>query len=50
MSSLSKNTFDIKFEDILEQVSKYIEDEEQINVIKKAYEFALNKHEGQYSS
>ena len=48
MSSLSKNTFDIKFEDILEQVSKYIEDEEQINVIKKAYEFALNKHEGQY--
>ena len=29
MSSLSKNTFDIKFEDILEQVSKYIEDEEQ---------------------
>ncbi len=48
MSSLSKNTVDIKFEDILEKVSKYIEDEEQINVIKKAYEFALNKHEGQY--
>lgn len=48
MSSLSKNKDDITFEDILEKVTVYIEDEEQINVIKKAYEFAYAKHEGQY--
>lgn len=48
MSSLSKNKDDITFEDILEKVTVYIEDEEQINIIKKAYEFAYAKHEGQY--
>lgn len=48
MSSLSKNREDIKLEDILEKVHTYIEDEEQISVIEKAYNFALKKHEGQY--
>ncbi len=45
---MSKNRDDIKFEDILEKVNKYIDDEEQIKVIKKAYEFAREKHDGQY--
>lgn len=48
MSSLSKNKEDITIEDILEKVKAYIEDEEQINVIEKAYYFARDKHEGQY--
>ncbi len=34
----------ITFEDILEKVKAYIEDEEQINVIKQAYDFAYLKH------
>ena len=37
----------ITFDDVLESVSTYIEDEEQISVIKKAYDFASSKHEGQ---
>lgn len=48
MSSLSKNREDITIEDILEKVKAYIEDEEQVNVIEKAYYFARDKHEGQY--
>ncbi len=48
MSSLSKNLDDVKIEDVLEKVRSYIEDEEQIQVIQKAYEFANNKHKGQY--
>ncbi len=37
----------ITFDDVLESVSTYIEDEEQISVIKKAYDFATGKHAGQ---
>lgn len=37
----------ITFDDVLESVSAYIEDEEQISVIKKAYDFASGKHAGQ---
>lgn len=37
----------ITFDDVLESVGTYIEDEEQISVIKKAYDFASSKHEGQ---
>jgi len=48
MSSLSKNKDDITIEEILEKVRAYIEDEEQIKVIEKAYLFAKKKHEGQY--
>ena len=48
MSSLSKNLDDVKIEDVLEKVRSYIEDEEQIKVIEKAYEFANLKHKGQF--
>lgn len=48
MSSLSKIKEDITIEDVLEKVKAYIEDEEQINIIEKAYQFAKAKHEGQY--
>ena len=48
MSSLSKNLDDIKIEDVLEKVRSYVEDEEQIQVIQKAYDFAYEKHKGQY--
>ena len=37
----------ITFDDVLESVSTYIEDEGQISVIKKAYDFASGKHAGQ---
>lgn len=37
----------ITFDDVLESVGTYIEDEEQISVIKKAYDFASGKHAGQ---
>ena len=50
MSSLSKtkNLDDVKIEDILSKVHEYIEDEEQVKVIERAYSFALKKHNGQY--
>ena len=48
MSSLSKNKEDITIENIVEKASSYIDDEEQINVIKKAYSFAKEKHDGQF--
>ena len=38
----------ITFEEVLEKVKSYIEDEEQIKVIQKAYLFAKEKHEGQF--
>ena len=43
----SKGKDNIKFEDILEKLT-YIEDEKQIEVIKRAYEFASLKHKGQF--
>ncbi|MBP5678217.1 MAG: bifunctional (p)ppGpp synthetase/guanosine-3',5'-bis(diphosphate) 3'-pyrophosphohydrolase [Bacilli bacterium] len=45
---MSKNLDDIKIEDVLEKVRSYVEDEEQIQVIQKAYDFAYEKHKGQY--
>ena len=39
MSSLSKSLDNIKIDDILEKAKIYIDDEEQINIIKKAYEY-----------
>ena len=48
MSSLSKKIDNLKFEDILEKIKNYIDDEEQIKIIEKAYNFAFSKHNGQY--
>ena len=48
MIPTSKSKDNIKFEDILEKVSLYIEDEKQIEVIKKAFQFASLKHSGQF--
>ena len=48
MSSLSKNLDDITIEDVIEKVRAYVEDEEQIKVIEKAYQFANEKHGGQF--
>ena len=35
-------------EDLLKKASGYIEDEEQLNKIRKAYDFAAEKHKGQF--
>ena len=48
MSSLSHNKEDVTINEILEKAHAYIEDEEQLAVIEKAYVFAKEKHEGQY--
>ena len=48
MSSLSKVKDYLTLDDILAGVRTYIEDEEQIAVIEKAYYFAKEKHEGQF--
>ena len=48
MSSLSKDLENVTIEEILSKVRTYIEDEEQIKVIEKAYQFAKKKHDGQF--
>ena len=50
MSSLSKSeeNTNVSIEEIIEKAQAYIEDEEQIKVIQKAYDFAKTKHEGQF--
>ena len=48
MSSLSKSLENVKIDDILEKVRAYIDDEEHISVIEKAYNFANDKHKGQF--
>ncbi len=48
MVPTSKHNDDITFEVVEEKVKSYIEDEEQIKVIHKAYLFALDKHDGQF--
>ena len=48
MSSLSKKNDELTIETIISEAKSYIEDEEQINIIKKAYDFAFEKHRGQY--
>ncbi len=37
-----------KFEDVYEIATKYIDDENKLEIIKKAYDFAKEKHKGQY--
>ncbi|MBQ6498134.1 MAG: bifunctional (p)ppGpp synthetase/guanosine-3',5'-bis(diphosphate) 3'-pyrophosphohydrolase [Bacilli bacterium] len=48
MSSLSKKQSNISIDEIITKAKAYIEDKEQINIIKKAYEFADEKHAGQF--
>ena len=48
MSSLSKSNDLVTIEEIISKAKEYIEDEEQINIIGKAYLFALEKHKGQF--
>ena len=50
MSSLSNEIEekDLTIDEILTKARSYIEDEEQIRVIEKAYQFAKEKHEGQF--
>ena len=49
MSSLSTEKKEIlTIEEIISKARSYIEDEEQIRVIEKAYNFAKKKHEGQF--
>ena len=48
MSSLSKSKEEITIDLIIEKARSYIEDEEQLAVIEKAYLFAKDKHDGQY--
>lgn len=48
MVPTSKQKDTITFDEVLEKVKAYIEDEEKIKVIQKAYLFALEKHEGQF--
>lgn len=48
MVPTSKHNDNITFDEVLEKVKAYIENEEQIKVIQKAYLFAQEKHEGQF--
>ena len=45
---MSKIKEEITIEEIILKASNYIEDEEQLKLIEKAYLFAKEKHEGQY--
>ena len=45
---MSKNALEITFDDIFSKLEAYIDDEAQLDTIKKAYEFAKIKHEGQF--
>ena len=38
----------ITFDDVMKCVKTYITDKKELSNIKKAYELALKKHEGQY--
>ena len=46
--SKSKNLDDVTIEEIIDHAHEYIDDEEQLNVIKRAYLFAKEKHQGQF--
>ena len=48
MVPTAKALENITFDNILEKVNTYIEDEEQLKIIHKAYLFALDKHSGQF--
>ena len=46
--SLSKSRDNLTFLEIEEKVKMYIDNEEQLEIIKKAYNFAKLKHDGQF--
>ena len=48
MSSLSRKQSNVSIEEIITKAKAYIEDKEQIDIIKKAYDFAYEKHDGQF--
>lgn len=45
---MSKKREICKVDELLEKVKTYIDNEEEIEKVKKAYEFAYKKHKGQY--
>lgn len=45
---MSKQGAVLTINDLIDKASKYIDDEESINVIKKGYEFAEKEHMGQF--
>ena len=45
---MSRNRDNISFDQVLEKIKTYIEDEKELQVINDAYELARSKHEGQY--
>ena len=45
---MSRNRDNISFDQVLEKIKSYIEDEKELQVINDAYELARSKHEGQY--
>ena len=45
---MSHTKDELTFLDVLEKAKTYIEDEEQLKFIEKAYLFAKEKHKGQY--
>ena len=48
MVPLAKSRDDLTFSEIEEKVRVYIDNQEQLDVIEKAYNFAKEKHEGQF--
>ena len=48
MISLSRNRDNISYDQVLEKIKTYIEDENELKVINDSYELARSKHEGQY--
>jgi len=45
---MSKNEKIYTIEDLIEKASVYISDENELNIIRESYEFAKNKHKGQF--
>ena len=39
---------DLTIEEIIEKAENYVKDKEQLSIVKKAYKFAKEKHEGQF--
>ena len=45
---MSRNRDNITYDQVLEKIKTYIEDENELKVINDSYELARSKHEGQY--
>ncbi len=45
---MSRQKDNISFDEVLESIKAYIDDEKKIKVIQQAYLFALTKHDGQF--